>query len=200
MPFDNRTEDLPDEKLFSEIKYDHSAFEVLFKRYFTSLCAYCQYQYSFDLDLAREAVHTGFIKLWETRQNISTDLSVKAYLFRIVNNVCLDIIRHQNVKKKYEKYVQQQNTEAFDNYNADITDLKSLKEAIDKAVAELPEKMREIFMLSRYEGLKYAQIASRLELSVKTVETQMSRALAKLKEKLSSFYSHLLVLIFLLIK
>jgi len=200
MPLDNRIDDLPDDRLFSEIKYDHSAFEVLFKRYFASLCAYCQYQYSFDLDLAREAVHTGFIKLWETRQNISTDLSAKAYLFRIINNACLDIIRHQNVKRKYEKYVQQQSSQAFENSDADIADIKSLKEAIDKAVAELPEKMREIFMLSRYEGLKYGQIASRLELSVKTVETQMSRALAKLKDKLSPFYTHVIILFFLLTK
>ena len=200
MPFENRIDDFPDEKLFSEIKYDPNAFEVLFKRYFASLCAYCQYQYSFDLDLAREAVHTGFIKLWETRQNISTDLSAKAYLFRIINNVCLDFIRHQNVKRKYERYVQQHSNEAFENSGGDLTDIKALKEAIDRAIAELPEKMREIFVLSRHEGLKYAEIASRLQLSVKTVETQMSRALAKLKDKLSSFYSHFLVFIFILIK
>jgi RNA polymerase sigma-70 factor (ECF subfamily) len=199
MPFEPRTNKLSDDPLFNDIRYDPTAFEMLFKKYFTVLCAHCQYKYCFDLDLAKEAVHTGFVKLWETRQTISTDLSVQAYLYKIVNNTCLDIIRHQNVKRKHEKYVLQHSTESATDNDFDVRDIKILKEAIDKAVSELPDKMRMVFELSRYEGLKYAQIASRLNLSVKTVETQISRALLKLRQKLKSYYTGFCI-IFLLIE
>lgn len=189
---------MPDDPLFNDIRYDDAAFQLLFKKYFVILCSYCQYRYSFDLDLAKEAVHSSFIKLWETRNNISPELSVKGYLYRIVSNTCLDIIRHQNVKRKYEKYILQNFSVNDFDHEIDVSDLKALKEAIDKAVSELPEKMRIVFELSRYEGLKYVQIAKKLNLSVKTVETQMSRALLKLRQKLSGFYSHLGILLLLI--
>jgi RNA polymerase sigma-70 factor (ECF subfamily) len=188
MPIEPWINDMPDDPLFSNIQYDDASFQLLFRRYFAALCAYCQYQYSFDLDLAKEAVHTGFVKLWENRHSVAPELSVKAYLYKIVSNTCLDIIRHQNVKRKYEKYIQQQYSEKDFGHDFDHADVKDLQEAIDKAVSELPEKMRVIFEMSRYEGLKYGQIAERLNISVKTVETQISRALFKLRDKLSRFY------------
>ncbi|MGF6930195.1 RNA polymerase sigma factor (sigma-70 family) [Chitinophaga sp. W2I13] len=78
-------------------------------------------------------------------------------------------------------------------------DLKQLSSAIDAAIAELPEQMRIIFELRKSEGLKYAEIASRLNISVKTVDTQISRAMIKLKEKLSKFLLFIIVLIFSLL-
>lgn len=189
MPLEPWINDTPDDPLFNEVRDDDVAFQLLFKRYFAILCTYCQYQYSFDLDLAKEAVHSSFIKLWETRKSLSTELSVKAYLYRIVSNCCVDLIRHRNVKRKYERYIQQHFTEASFDHDLDVADVKILKEAIDKAVSGLPEKMRIIFQLSRYEGLKYAQIAKRLDLSTKTVETQMSRALLRLRIALHRFFT-----------
>lgn len=173
-----------DDSFFNEIDHNDAAFEQLFKRYFTVLCAYCQFKYSFDLDLSKEAVHTAFIKLWEKRQSLSQSLTVKAYLYKIVNNTCLDIIKHRKIQSRYERYVLQ-HIHAFSPSNDfDPTEARSLKLAIDKAIEDLPDQMRKIFELSRYEGLKYAQIANLLNLSVKTVETQMSRALQKLRTKL----------------
>lgn len=195
MPTDLCINELPDDHRFNDIQYNESLFPLLFRKHFTPLCVYCQYQYSFDLDLAKEAAHMAFIKLWETRHTITSDLTVKAYLYKIVSNTCLDIIKHRNVKKKYEKHIQDNQDEMDFAYDFNASDTKALQEAIDKAVAALPEKMRIIFELSRYEGLKYAQIAQRLELSVNTVETQIGRALIKLRQKLSGFYIDLGVIL-----
>lgn len=190
MPIDSRINELPDDPQFNDLRYNESSFLILFRRHFTPLCVYCQYRYSFDLDLAKEAAHLAFIKLWETRDTISSSLTVKAYLYKIVSNTCLDIIRHRNVKRKYEKHMLDNQSDMDFGYDFNASDMKALQEAIDKAVGELPEKMRIIFRLSRYEGLKYGQIAQRLEVSVNTVETQMGRALFKLRQKLKAFYVH----------
>ena len=185
-----------DESSFNNMKFDDAAFEIFFKKYFKSLCAYCQYKFGFDLDVAKEVVHTGFIKLWETRQNRSPDLSIKAYLYKIITNNSLDILKHQKVKQKYEKYFLQNNSETDTGNDFGSTDFKKLSADIDKAIEELPEQMRKIFILSRYKGLKYSAIAQQLDISVKTVETQMSRALVKLRQKLADY---LVMLVFIIV-
>ena len=186
MPVEPSWNDVPDDSSFYRFQYDDTAFESLFKTHFAILCAYCQSKYGFDLDSAKEAVHTGFIKLWENRHSISGSTSVKAYLYKIVSNTCLDLIKHKKVKQLHEKYVMQ-HAEHTTFYDLDLTEAKMLKDAIDKDDSELPHQMRKVFELSRYEGLKYAQIASLLNLSIKTVETQMSRALLKLRQKLAKY-------------
>ena len=181
------------------IKLDHPAFEIFFKENFSSLCVYCQYKFGFDVDQSKEVVHTAFIKLWETRDTISSDLTVKAYIYKIITNIGLDILRHEKVKQKHEKYVLQSSSFSYNKNDFDKAEFKQLRLDIDKAVSELPEQMRKIFELSRYEGLKYSAIASRLGISVKTVETQMSRALVKLRQKLTDylvFYCFVALLVF----
>lgn len=179
--------------LLNNIKTDDSAFEIFFKENFSSLCAYCQYKFKLDIDLAKEASHAGFIKLWENRSSLCNDLSLKAYLYKIVTNICYDTLRHEKVKRKYEKQVFEHPTIKYNNSNFNRAEFNELKNNVDKAVAELPEQMRKIFELSRYEGLKYAEISSRLSISVKTVETQMSRALVKLRHRLSDYLTFYLV-------
>ncbi len=179
--------------LANDIPFNESALEALFKDHFKPLCAYCQYRFGFDLNEAKEAVHTGFIKLWENRESISPGLSAKAYLYKIVRNAGLDMLRHEQVKQKHVKFVSrnQHRPESAEGFHEQ--ELKQLSAEIDQAIAELPMQMRTIFELSRYEGLKYTDIASRLHISVKTVETQMSRALTKLRRKLAH---HLLLVTF----
>lgn len=187
------------EQSYNDIKFDDKVFELFFKKYFMQLCAYCQYKFGFDLDLSKEVVHTAFIKLWETRQNISPGLSIKSYLYKIVTNNCLDILKHEKVKLKYEKLIIENTSSNASSSDFENADMKEMAAAIDKAVAELPEQMRRIFELSRYEGLKYNDIAKHLNISVKTVETQMSRALARLRQKLSHYLISFFILIIILI-
>lgn len=174
---------------------DEAAFEILFKQHFTPLCAWCQYKYNFELDSAKEAVHTGFIKLWNGRDAIAADQSVKPYLYKIIANICLDMLKHEKIKQKHARYITIHAASISDNNAFQQHDLKQMEMDIAAALSELPEQMQKIFNLSRQDGLKYAEIAGKLNISIKTVETQMSRALAKLRHKLGR-YLHALCMTF----
>ncbi len=194
-----KTFDSHDEnELYKGLKFDDMAFDVFFKQHFISLCLYCQYKFNFDLNLAKEVVHTAFIKLWETRSTLSPDLSVQAYLYKIITNNSLDILKHEKIKQKHQQYVLQSTVLNINKREFEDVDVKQLSADIDEAIAGLPEQMRKIFELSRFDGLKYSEIAEHLNISVKTVEIQMSRALAKLRQKLSGYLPVLIVLIQLL--
>ncbi len=193
----NTTDNNQDGKSFGDLRFDDAAFKTFFKKYFTPLCAYCQFKFGFDLDLAKEIVHLGFIKLWEARHTLAADVSPKSYLYKIITNNSLDIVKHERVKQQHAQFVLNTTSEGALQSSFDSVEVKQLHSDIEAAISALPEQMRRIFELSRFEGLKYAEIANRLNISVKTVETQMSRALAKLREKLFGYLTfYLVVLIF----
>ena len=173
-----------------------AAFEIFFRKYFGLLCSYCQIKFGFDADLSKEVVHSGFIRLWENRQNLAADLPVKVYLYKIISNIAVDMVRHQKVKLKHEKYVLQNSSDAYSRKDFDDPEIKHLAAAIDKAVSELPEQTRRVFELSRYHGYRYADISTQLNISIKTVETHMSRALSKLRLKLSEYLPIFIVLFY----
>jgi len=180
---------------------DHSSFLEendfieLFKKEFVPLCSFCQYKYGFDIELAKDCVHVGFVRIWEKREKINDKGMVKAYLTEVINNVCLDIIKHEKVKKKHMRTMT--NSLYSKSYTEVLSYLESrdLQKDIDNAIKELPNQMRMIFELCRFEGLKYAEVAQMLNISVKTVETQISRALVKLRYKLRH-YLHSLIFFF----
>ena len=176
------------EPSFNNLRFDDAAFETFFKKNFLLFCAYCQYKFGFDLDLAKEVVHTGFIKVWETFKGNSSDLPVKPYLHKIITNNCLDIIKHDKVIHAYKRKVLENKETKSPITDYSSFEFKQLENNISKAIADLPEQMRKIFMLSRYEGMKYSEIAQQLNISIKTVETQMSRALARLRQALSAYF------------
>ena len=181
----------------TDMLFDEAGLEMLFKEQFKPLCAYCKTRFGFEIDEAKEAVHLAFIKLWEIRDRISPSLSVKAYLYKIVENVSLDMLKHERVKEKYAKYIAQTNFLTTSDTHYMGSEFKQMSSDIDKAVSDLPEQMRRIFELSRFEGCKYSEIATRLSISVKTVETQMSRALVRLREKLAHYLALILTAILL---
>ena len=182
---------------FNAVMFDDVAFEIFFKKHFKALCIYCQYKFYFDADTAKEIAQTAFVKLWENRQTLSPELSIQAYIYTIVTNISRDIIKLDKVKRRYIKHVSEHvsTVSVFDDYHS--VDFKQLENVIEKAVAELPEQMRRIFELSRNKQMKYAEIAHQLGISVKTVETQMSRALVKLRKKLSSYTAQTILLLFI---
>jgi RNA polymerase sigma-70 factor (ECF subfamily) len=182
---------------FNAVMFDDVAFEIFFKKHFKALCIYCQYKFYFDADTAKEIAQTAFVKLWENRQTLSPELSIQAYIYTIVTNISLDIMKLDKVKRRYIKYISEHvsTISVFDDYHS--VDFKQLENIVEKAVAELPEQMRRIFELSRNKQLKYAEIALQLGISVKTVETQMSRALVKLRKKISSYTAQTMLLLFI---
>jgi len=171
---------------FNATMFDDAAFKLFFKKHFKTLCAYCQFKFDFDLDQAKDIVHTAFVRLWENRQTISPELSVKAYIYSIVHNLCLDTLKNDKVRRRHIQYMRDHSQEATAAHDYHSLDLKQLEEMIERTIEEFPPQMRRIFELSRKEELRYAEIAGQLGISVKTVETQMGRALARLRQKLAS--------------
>lgn len=171
---------------------DLKAFEMLYNEQYTPLC-HCAQRFVFDLDTAREIVQGVFVCIWEKRTSLPSEISIKAYLYTSVRNKCIDYLKHQNIeneyKKKWFKEVLKHNDNSLHTIDHPLDGLitKELENTIKDAIKNLPEKCREIFELSRFKGLKYREIAEELSISVKTVETQMSRALEKLKKELSIY-------------
>lgn|SRR5690349_10656701 len=192
---DNPPKNIREGASADEWQFDNVAFEEFFKKHFLPLCAYCQFKFGLDLQMAKEVVHTGFIKLWDARQNLTPGISPKSYLYKIITNNILDNVKHFKIRQRYVQFILQSVPEETQANGFDNVDIKKLQADIDVAIAELPEQMRRIFEMSRFEGLKYGEIAGELNISVKTVETQIGRALARLREKLSSYLSFLLILL-----
>lgn len=174
---------LTDEReIFGWIKKgDEKAFESLFHKYYGLLCAYAT-RIVIDKDTAEEIVQDFFVKIWEKREQLSVETSVKNYLYQSVKNHCVNYIQHNKIKLKYARVAAEESedlvAEEFDFPEPDLF------EKIEICIGGLPEKRREIFRLSRRDGLKYHQIAEKLQISVKTVETQMSLAFKTLRENL----------------
>jgi RNA polymerase sigma-70 factor, ECF subfamily len=181
----------PEEKdVFDMIKKsDEKAFEILFHKYYGHLCLFATSIICDDV-AAEEIVQDFFVKLWEKRELLLIETSVKNYFFRSVKNLCLNFIQHNKTKLRYAQIVISDVENQFsDDNNYPEPDL-SLK--IEESINSLPEKRREIFRMSRQDGLKYHEIAQKLNISIKTVETQMSLAIKTLREKLKNFYSFML--------
>jgi len=149
------------------------------------LCFFAQ-KYVKDFEAAKEIVQDAFLSLWEKRETIDMDRPVKAYLTMIIHNKCTNYLRDN---RKFDKNILQiENlTEVPEYESADSMVEEELKEKIDSAIEELPEKCKQIFVMNRYENLKYQQIADQLQISVKTVETQMSKALQHMRIRLAEY-------------
>ena len=171
-------------KLFENIQQgNEKAFEKLFKLYYGYLCNFATKIIDDDV-AAEEIVQEFFVKFWERRTDLKVESSLKNYLFRSVKNLCLNHIKHNRIKLQHaQKVIAESET---NNYNNDYIEV-DLAADIAKSIEELPEKRREIFRLSREEGLKYREIAEKLNISIKTVEAQMSLAIKSLRDKLQKY-------------
>jgi RNA polymerase sigma-70 factor (ECF subfamily) len=136
--------------------------------------------------MAREITQEAFISLWEKRASIDLSKPVKSYLSTTVRNKCLNWLRDN---KKFNREILD-----IEGLLSDKTYIQpdrlveaEIRDKITTAIEALPQKCREIFVLNRHENLKYQEIANRLEISVKTVETQMSKALQHMRDQLAEF-------------
>lgn len=180
--------------IFQSIKSgDEKALEMLFKEYYQPLCRYAN-SYLEDPADAEEVVQSCFIKLWEKRENISIQSSIKSYLYQIIRNACLNEIKHQKVKKNYGDMITQQGEQHSEA--SDQSTLKGeLEEKIALALQSLPQQCRLIFTMSRFEELKYQEIADQLNLSIKTVENQMGKALKLMRAQLQEYLPLIAILL-----
>ncbi|MDZ7648264.1 MAG: RNA polymerase sigma-70 factor [Cytophagales bacterium] len=164
-------------------------FEQLFKEHFKPLCGFAM-KYVGDLDEAKNLVHEVFISFWEKFDTLPIDTHYRSYLYTAVRNRSLNHLRDR------KKLITLENAEHKMAEENTAMETAELEKEIEYAINSLPEKCRQIFELSRYEGLKYQEIAEKLEISVKTVEAQMSKALATLRTHLGEFLSLIFILIF----
>lgn len=183
----------PSQHIFQRLQNgDEKAFSELFDGYYSALCLFAS-KYLYDLDLSRSLVQQVFIDLWMKREKISISTSAKSYLYTAVKNRCIDVLRKEKVTTAISETVENFNQTPFRNFIEEA----ELADRINTSINQLPEKCRKIFLLCRFEGLKYSEIAEKLGISVKTVEMQMGIALKKLRDRLSDYQMiNLLVFIF----
>lgn len=163
---------------------DDTSFEQLFKTHYNALHAYAQVILK-DEDLAEEIVQGMFLKFWEKRESLQIQ-SIKAYLYRCVYNDSINYLKQEKTKSKYQEFtLHSMNTEH--EPAAAKVELTELQQHLRAALNQLPEQCRTIFQMSRFDELKYREIADHLGLSIKTVENQMGKALKILRLKLADF-------------
>lgn len=169
----------------SRIMLDKEDFEILFKSQFKVLCFFAM-KYLKDYENSREVVQDVFLKLWENRDDIDTAKSLKSYLGTSVRNKCINYLRDHK-KFNHDLLLLEDLSSDMLAEPADKLVEADIRDRIAEAISELPEKCREIFLLSRNEHLKYQEIADQLDISVKTVEAQMSKALQHMRQRLKEF-------------
>lgn len=139
------------------------------------------------MDVAREIVQEFFVRLYEKRQNITIDTSVKSYLFRSIYNCCINYLTQRSMQDRHLRNIDLERTEE-ENLESEIHTIE-LQQRIFEVIESLPAKCRRIFKMNRLEGLKNEEIAVQLSLSKRTVETQISKALKILRNRLSDYRS-----------
>lgn len=165
------------------------AFEVIFKRFHNELCNYI-FKIVLDADDAQEIAQQCFVNLWEKRNEADSIVSIKAYLYRSAYNTAMNRFKHDKIKQRYESE-EQYYLEATALADFDNTYDEKLTEKIKEEVENLPHKNKEVFKLRFFEGLNTQQVADKLEISPRTVETHVSNAYKILRENLS----HLLLFV-----
>lgn len=160
-------------------------FESIYVQYYSSLCVFAK-TFVNDNDEAEEIVQGIILKLWEQKESLLEIISLKSYLYRAVRNTCLNYIKHQKIESQYRdsSWIKLKEIESdfIDPYQN-----TELEEHINEAIAELPERCREVFELSRFDGLKNKEISEKLTISVKAVEANITRALSSLRKKIELY-------------
>lgn len=183
--------DNKDDKLITGIKNNsEAAFDQLFRKYYQKL-VYFALKMLKNHDSANEVVQDLFVNFWEKRHQLEPRVSLQAYLYRAVYNNCIHLIKKEKLYQGDELNLMNEPGEDFKN----LLEENELELRIFNLIEQLPTECKRIFKLSRFDELKYQEIADKLNLSVKTVETQMSRALKFLRNNLSDYVKLLILTI-----
>ena len=169
-------------------------YEQFFKENYSPLCRFA-FSFLKDADDAEEIVQNSFVKLWKEKDQITVKTSLKSYLYTAVRNSCLNELKHIDIKETYKQHnkIELNRSTSLENE----IEANELQEQINIAIEKMPEQRRKIFKMSRFEGLKYKEIAKKLEISPKTVENHMGLAMKFLREELKDYLHILFVLFFI---
>lgn len=176
------------ESLFGKVVKDgdYNAFRELFSRYYCGFCSYAMRVVKIR-ETAEEVVSDVFVKLWKNKANIEIHTSFEAYMYRAIRNQALDYL-----KLRTHRHTEKDSLDTLDWHSAHADNVTPIDEyafneffaEVERCVNSLPRQCQAIFRMSREEGLRYREIAEKLNISIKTVETQMGRALKVLRERI----------------
>lgn len=169
---------------------DKESFRKIFREYYQPLC-HLSRNYVVDEDEANGVVQEAFVKLWEIRNELNADSNLKNFLFTLVKNNCLNILKRRQILLKHHERIKgielNYQYESLNRIDADFLEYKELKEKIDLAIQNLPEHCRVVFEMSRFEDLKNREIAEKLGVTQKTVEAHLTKALKILRNELKDY-------------
>ena len=157
------------------------AFKKLYTEYFSILVNFA-FSKTIDWELSREIVQHTFVKLWMRREQTNITSSIKSYLFMMVKNAIID---HYRRNERFSDTEQIPESGSFDNNDEQEEDLMILRHTIKKVLLTMKPKRKEIFELSKFEGLTYAEIAKHLNISERTVEDNIAKAIIQIREEIN---------------
>ncbi len=163
---------------------DRESFNRIFRRSYKPLMRFC-YRFVTDEDVAAEIVQDLFVKLWTNREKLNINTSFDSYMMSSVRNAAYTYINRERAHQEVHQMMVVQEADEADP--SEQLQSNNLEDTYQKVLAAMPEKRREVFLASRIEGLKYAEIADKLNISQKTVEAHMGAAIKQLKEGLKEF-------------
>jgi RNA polymerase sigma-70 factor, ECF subfamily len=190
------------DELFGQIKSgDQKALELLFSIYFPRLNDFARNVVQDDV-ISQDIVQEVFVQVWEKRNEI-VNINIEAFLFRLVRNRCIDYIKHLKVvhNRMHEIQVSSKYEELyridFVGNEPYVLIEQELKQKIEKTIQSLPERCREVFILSRLDGLKNKEIAEKLNINIKNVERHLSRAMQSFRKNFSDEFPLALIVLVL---
>lgn len=181
---------------------DNLHFEEVYINHYSKLKRFAK-EYVLIEEDAENIVHDTFTDLWEHWPELESHSNLMAFLFLSIKNKCIDLLRHRIVARKAENKIVEEyqlalsaNYYSLDIFNLDKFDEKDIEQLISRALSTLPERCRTIFIMSKIEGKKQKQISQELNISMKTVEAQISIAYKKLRQELKDFLPLLIFLFY----
>lgn len=166
---------------------DSKAFEKLFLEFYSPLCKFA-WRFVRSSHIAEELVQEIFMDVWEDRESLDSSKNIKSFLYQSVRNKALNHIKHKNLAEEYNQEIEWFNRTPITQIHSFAGDSEFIRRT-KKEIENLPEGARIIYKLSRKDGLTYREISEVLDISIKTVESQMSRALKILRQNLSNYLS-----------
>lgn len=181
------------DKLFWRIalKDDESAFRTLFFQFFSPLCVFA-HRYIERRETCEDIVQETFFKIWKNRKGIEINTSTRNFLLTSVRNSCIDYLRKQETEQNWQ---QREIAKSSAYTNDDLYLVVELEQMLNAALAKLPDKVRVVFEQNRFDGKTYSEIALEHQISVKTVEAYMTKALKHLRIELKDYLPLVLLLL-----
>lgn len=171
---------------------DEKIFEYIFHAHFQSLY-YFSKKFVIRDSIAKELVQESFLTLWEKRSELRPNTNIKAYLFTLTRNNSLNYLKHLKIESAHREQSKREGLElqlneiALEFDGSDLYVAKELQSKIEESINTLPKQCKRVFQLSRFDNLKYKEIAENLNISIKTVENQMTKALRHLRSELKNY-------------